>query len=71
LDHVEEVEGVTFPATGKPAIILKPGKQPLDFPTAQVTAKRHDVSPKNPTQDLRFFHDLSTIYAAHRDLLSR
>ena len=32
---------------------------------------RHDSDPKNPTQDRRVFHDLSTIYAAHRDLLSR
>src|SRR5713101_6037544 len=37
LNHTQEVNGVTFPAPVESAEVLQPGKQPLDFPTAQVT----------------------------------
>ncbi len=43
LDHAEEVDSVSFPAAGEPAIVLEPGEQPLDFPAPQVAAERSPV----------------------------
>src|SRR5688572_4560013 len=37
LNHAEEVDGVTFPATAQPAEIFQPGKQPLNLPAPQIT----------------------------------
>src|SRR2546428_4655876 len=39
LNHAKEVDGVAFPAAGEPAEVFQPGKQPLDFPAAQVAAQ--------------------------------
>jgi hypothetical protein len=39
LNHAEEVDGVSFPAAAESAEVLQPGKEPLDFPTPQVTTE--------------------------------
>jgi len=39
LDHPEEILWVVFPADDHAAKIMKPGKQPLDFPPATIAAQ--------------------------------
>ena len=43
LHHTKEVDGVAFPAAGKSAEVLQPGKQPFDFPAPQVSAQRSAI----------------------------
>ena len=40
VDEAEEVLDVDFPSSDKSAVILHPGKEALDFPSASIAAQR-------------------------------
>jgi hypothetical protein len=40
VDEAEEVLDVEFPPGDQPAVVLHPGKEPLDFPSAAIAAQR-------------------------------
>jgi hypothetical protein len=49
MEHAKEIVRPMFPAHGKSAVVLKPCKQPFDFPTTTVAAERAAIlSPISP-----------------------
>ena len=40
MDEAEEVFDVVFPSSDQAAVVVHPGEEPLDFPSAAITAQR-------------------------------
>ena|SRR5262245_49106620 len=47
MKHAQEIVEVIFPPHRESAIVLKPGEQPLDFPSAAVTTERPPILSTN------------------------
>ena len=43
MDEAEEVFDVVFPSGDQTAVVLHPGKEPFDFPSAAITAQRASI----------------------------